>query len=51
LLITRHEPDRSASVPADDRKFPQLPFTQDDQHKLDLLCNQNGIEFVGPPIA
>jgi quercetin dioxygenase-like cupin family protein len=41
----------AASVPADEADLPpQLPFTAEDQTRLALLCNQNGIEFVGPPI-
>jgi mannose-6-phosphate isomerase-like protein (cupin superfamily) len=42
---------RAASVPAEFPDLPpQAPFTSDDQTRLALICNQNGIEFVGPPI-
>lgn len=42
---------RAASVPAERPEIPpQMPFTSDDQQNLAALCNQNGIEFVGPPI-
>lgn len=41
----------SASVPAERPEIPpQAPFSQEDQQKLADLCNQHGIEFVGPPI-
>lgn len=42
---------RAASVAAIRREIPpQAPFTTEDQEKLAILCNLNGIEFVGPPI-
>ena len=42
---------REASVPAERPEIPpQAPFTAEDQQTLALLCNRNGIEFVGPPI-
>ncbi len=41
----------AASVRAERPEIPpQAPFTPEDQQKLGVLCNQNGIEFVGPPI-
>lgn len=41
----------SASVPAAFHDIPeQAPFTPEDGNRLALLCNQNGIEFLGPPI-
>jgi quercetin dioxygenase-like cupin family protein len=42
---------RAASVPAGFPDLPaQVPFTLEDQTRLAVICNQNGIEFVGPPI-
>lgn len=41
----------SASVPAGFDDIPeQAPFTPQDASRLAILCNQNGIEFLGPPI-
>jgi quercetin dioxygenase-like cupin family protein len=40
----------AASVPAAFPDIPkQEPFTADDQNRLTILCNRNGIEFLGPP--
>jgi quercetin dioxygenase-like cupin family protein len=42
---------RAFSVPAKHPGMPpQVPMTTEDQQKLAMLCNRNGIEFVGPPI-
>ena len=42
---------RAASVPAQVADLPaQAPMSVDDQTRLAKLCNQNGIQFLGPPI-
>jgi quercetin dioxygenase-like cupin family protein len=42
---------RAASVPARFEDLPPpVPFTPEDQNRLAILCNQNGIQFLGPPI-
>lgn len=42
---------RAASVPAERPEIPpQTPFTEDELKALAVICNRNGIEFVGPPI-
>ncbi len=42
---------RAASVPARFADLPPpAPFTPEDQTRLAVLCNQNGIQFLGPPI-
>lgn len=42
---------REASVPAQHPGLPRaVEFSEADLQRLGVICNRNGIEFVGPPI-